>query len=248
MIITRRYVLQGPNQGRTVTLGGSFRFVNGVYELTADLATQDAVARFLVRNWQAVPEAAGARAEPETLQGILDGRDELERRIIQAERNLAEMLGVESCSLEVGLGLVRDLHRRLGIRGSIQEIIHADSIPAQPADSADGPELHDLARAVEAAPGAAARGEGDDLGADAAGAEEDASAGAHGPRDPVIPAPGSKAERIMAAVGALDHANDEHWTAEGHPRVAAVKELLGEPVTSAEIQAAAPGAARVHAL
>jgi hypothetical protein len=49
---------------------------------------------------------------------------------------------------------------------------------------------------------------------------------------------------IKAAIGLLDGANDEHWTAAGLPSVDAVAELAGKPTTRAAINEAAPEAKR----
>lgn len=48
------------------------------------------------------------------------------------------------------------------------------------------------------------------------------------------------ADTIKSAVELLDPANDEHWTAAGLPSVDAVTGLVGQKVTRAEIEAAAP--------
>lgn len=45
---------------------------------------------------------------------------------------------------------------------------------------------------------------------------------------------------IREALSQLDTLNDEHWTGEGAPKIDAVKELLGRPVTRQEIINAAP--------
>lgn len=52
------------------------------------------------------------------------------------------------------------------------------------------------------------------------------------------------AEEVSTAVGLLDKANDAHWTAAGLPAVDAVAELVGKPVTRANITEAAPDAKR----
>lgn len=45
---------------------------------------------------------------------------------------------------------------------------------------------------------------------------------------------------IQEAITQLDHANDEHWTADGSPRTDAVSAILGAKVTRQEITDAAP--------
>lgn len=49
---------------------------------------------------------------------------------------------------------------------------------------------------------------------------------------------------LIGALERLDPSNDEHWTNAGEPRVEAVSALLGEDVTRAAIQNAAPGFVR----
>lgn len=46
------------------------------------------------------------------------------------------------------------------------------------------------------------------------------------------------------AVAALDPNDDSHWTSGGKPRIEAVADITGKPVTRAEIDAAAPGVTR----
>lgn len=50
----------------------------------------------------------------------------------------------------------------------------------------------------------------------------------------------TRVSRIWQALTQLDMMNDKHWTAERQPAVAAVEDILGEPVTRAEISAVAP--------
>lgn len=50
----------------------------------------------------------------------------------------------------------------------------------------------------------------------------------------------SRLHRIEEALKQLDITNDQHWTADGRPAVAAVESIIGEPVTRAEIAAASP--------
>lgn len=52
-------------------------------------------------------------------------------------------------------------------------------------------------------------------------------------------------EEIRAALAVLDHANAEHWTQGGLPKVEAVAELTGKTVTRAQIDVAAPDAKRL---
>ena len=47
-------------------------------------------------------------------------------------------------------------------------------------------------------------------------------------------------EKIKDALSLLDHTNDEHWTAAGLPEVRVVKDLVGESVSRADIEAVAP--------
>lgn len=54
-----------------------------------------------------------------------------------------------------------------------------------------------------------------------------------------------KPHRIRAAVAGLDHANNDHWTQGGEPKVDVVAERVGQPLTRADIAEAAPDAARV---
>ncbi len=49
---------------------------------------------------------------------------------------------------------------------------------------------------------------------------------------------------IASALSALDPADDTHWTASGKPSVAAVSDIVGAPVTRADIDAAAPDLTR----
>ena len=48
------------------------------------------------------------------------------------------------------------------------------------------------------------------------------------------------AEQIIKALGQLDHANDQHWTNAGLPNVKAVESFLGQDITRADINNAAP--------
>lgn len=50
----------------------------------------------------------------------------------------------------------------------------------------------------------------------------------------------SRIHRIAEALKQLDTMNDAHWTADGRPACAAVESIIGDPVTRAEIAAAAP--------
>lgn len=51
-------------------------------------------------------------------------------------------------------------------------------------------------------------------------------------------------EKIREALAKLDIGNDDHWTTEGLPRLDVMKDLVGEPVTRADITAAAKGFSR----
>lgn len=49
-------------------------------------------------------------------------------------------------------------------------------------------------------------------------------------------------EKLQAILSALDHANDEHWTMAGLPRLSVVEEAYGSTnLTRGDIQAAMPG-------
>ncbi|WP_163836868.1 hypothetical protein [Spartinivicinus ruber] len=52
--------------------------------------------------------------------------------------------------------------------------------------------------------------------------------------------PISVSEKIVKALSQLDQANDAHWTNAGLPNVKAVEEILGQDITRADINAAAP--------
>lgn len=55
-------------------------------------------------------------------------------------------------------------------------------------------------------------------------------------------------DAILAALGRLDPANDEHWTAQGLPAIKAVEELAGgSGLTRAAVDEAAPGFTRTVA-
>jgi len=54
-------------------------------------------------------------------------------------------------------------------------------------------------------------------------------------------------EEILEAVRALDPHNDEHWTADGMPRLDAVENLLGDNVTRKAVTNAAPDFTRAVA-
>jgi len=54
-------------------------------------------------------------------------------------------------------------------------------------------------------------------------------------------------EDILAAVTQLDPANDEHWTADGQPRLDAVENLLGSDTSRKAVTNAAPEFTRGHA-
>ena len=48
--------------------------------------------------------------------------------------------------------------------------------------------------------------------------------------------------RLLKAVKSLDHSNDEHWTAEGRPRIDAIESAYGKPgVSRAQVEEIAPG-------
>lgn len=49
---------------------------------------------------------------------------------------------------------------------------------------------------------------------------------------------------IVAALGLLEHDNDDHWTARGEPAVSVVEQVSGLTLTRAEIEAAAPDVVR----
>jgi hypothetical protein len=54
-------------------------------------------------------------------------------------------------------------------------------------------------------------------------------------------------DRIQQALSQLVHANDEHWTAEGKPRIEAVAELSGIPnVTRAMVEVVGPNVVRTQ--
>lgn len=55
-------------------------------------------------------------------------------------------------------------------------------------------------------------------------------------------------EEILEAVLALDASNDEHWTADGMPRLDAVENLLGGNVTRKSVTNAAPDFTRTAAV
>lgn len=52
---------------------------------------------------------------------------------------------------------------------------------------------------------------------------------------------------ITEALAQLDHTNDEHWTADGQPRIDVVKAIVGHTVTRQEIVDAAPDFSRAVA-
>lgn len=77
-------------------------------------------------------------------------------------------------------------------------------------------------------------GQADDGGADA---DPDAGEAEHGSADQ-----GDGQSPLAAALKRLDPANDEHWTADGKPKMTAVEALLGRAdVTRAQVDAALPG-------
>lgn len=52
-------------------------------------------------------------------------------------------------------------------------------------------------------------------------------------------------DRLLKAVKSLDHTNDEHWTAEGRPRIDAIESAYGKPgVSRAQVEEVAPGYVR----
>lgn len=54
-----------------------------------------------------------------------------------------------------------------------------------------------------------------------------------------------KTQAILASLGQLDPANDEHWTAGGLPATKALEQLTGiSPIARADVEAAAPGYTR----
>lgn len=55
----------------------------------------------------------------------------------------------------------------------------------------------------------------------------------------------AKRELIEAALSALDHGNDDHWTQEGKPAVAVVTDVAGENISRQMIEVVAPEFVRV---
>jgi hypothetical protein len=51
-------------------------------------------------------------------------------------------------------------------------------------------------------------------------------------------------EKILSALSKLDVNNDDHWTTEGLPRLDVLKEIIGEPVTRADITVSKKGFSR----
>ena len=50
----------------------------------------------------------------------------------------------------------------------------------------------------------------------------------------------SLSEQIIKALGQLEQANNKHWTNAGLPNVKAVEDILGQDITRADINNAAP--------
>lgn len=62
------------------------------------------------------------------------------------------------------------------------------------------------------------------------------------------PAAAPQNAKLQRALSRLDPKNDEHWTRDGKPSVAAVERLYGSAdVRRADIEAAAPGLTRLNA-
>ena len=51
-------------------------------------------------------------------------------------------------------------------------------------------------------------------------------------------------EKLVSALQSLDTTNDMHWTSDGQPRLDAVNELMGQPVTRDAVAKAIPGFTR----
>ncbi len=63
-----------------------------------------------------------------------------------------------------------------------------------------------------------------------------------GEAEPGRPAEGDGQSPIAKALSELDPADDEHWTADGKPKMSALEAILGRAdVTRAQVDAAAPG-------
>lgn len=84
-----------------------------------------------------------------------------------------------------------------------------------------------------------------------AGTDEDRSAsegsvpGGDGHSDAGYDGSTANQDRIREAVNTLDATNDEHWTADGRPRMDAVERAFGSAgITRADVEAAVPGYTR----
>ena len=80
-MINTAFNLTGAQSGRTALLGGKYRFVRGVFHLSASLADTIQIAEFLKRNWQA--EAFNEESEMESgvpQTGEVEVSDEAEKQ------------------------------------------------------------------------------------------------------------------------------------------------------------------------
>ena len=53
-------------------------------------------------------------------------------------------------------------------------------------------------------------------------------------------------EKLVAALGELDHSNDEHWNKDGKPNIDALIKLMGEAVKRGQLDDVAPNFVRVQ--
>lgn len=79
---------------------------------------------------------------------------------------------------------------------------------------------------------------------DADGGDKGLLPGGAGHADTGVHGSALETDRIVAAVMQLDANNAEHWTDDGLPRLDAVEQLYGKPLTRAQVDAAVPGVRR----
>lgn len=87
---------------------------------------------------------------------------------------------------------------------------------------------------------------GDALGNKMAAAAGEPAAPEQTP-EPVTALDETKTAQILEALKLLDHADDAHWTKQGHPNINVLVETLGFKITKADLAVAAPDFVR-HAV
>ena len=245
-----KFLAVGPHEGKTVSLD-RFDFVDGVYTFTGSAQETELVAKTLRTQYQAYPEAEFeeakkayddaqaefALAEPETTPAISEMN--LKQRLV-ARRFLDEGLDPDSV---YGPGEAANLVKANMDALRLEEAEGNDLVATAEQIAAQRVRSEQERRAAELAEQERLKAEAKER------AKREASEGQSGEPAPEQPQDNgggeqapikAKIETVANALQALDPANDEHWTSRGVPSIEALTKMLGQAVTRAEIEAAAP--------